>query len=63
MRPSQVAVPVHERSQAGEARRAAAWLSDSVGLSAEDAGRVAIVVTEAAANLRRMIVSMTPRSR
>lgn len=49
----QVAVTVQEKSQAGEARRAAAVLADRVRLSAEDAGRAAIVVTEAAGNLAK----------
>lgn len=53
MPPNQVAVPVHEESQAGQARRAAQTLSKRVGLDDEDAARVAIVVTEAARNLAK----------
>lgn len=49
----QIAVTVHEESQAGEARRAGQVLSKRVGLDDEDAARVAIVITEAARNLAK----------
>lgn len=53
MQSNQVAVAVHEESQAGEARRAAQLLSRRVGLDEEDAARVGIVITEAARNLAK----------
>lgn len=53
MQSDQVAVPVHEESQAGEARRAAQLLSKRIGLDSEDAARVGIVITEAARNLAK----------
>jgi anti-sigma regulatory factor (Ser/Thr protein kinase) len=49
--PEVVAIRVADPSQVGEARRAAALLSDAVGLDATTAGCVAIVVTELATNL------------
>ncbi|HET9250912.1 MAG TPA: ATP-binding protein [Candidatus Eisenbacteria bacterium] len=42
---------VGERSQAGDARRAALQLARQVGLGESDTGRVGLVVTEAATNL------------
>lgn len=53
MQSNQVVVPVHEESQAGEARRAAQILSKRVGLDEEEAARAAIVITEAARNLAK----------
>jgi anti-sigma regulatory factor (Ser/Thr protein kinase) len=47
----QVAIPVTESSQIGEARRAAARLSEHADLGETQAGRVAIIVTELATNL------------
>jgi anti-sigma regulatory factor (Ser/Thr protein kinase) len=44
-------IPVHERSQVGEARREAVRLAQSVNLDAASADRLALVVTEAATNL------------
>ena len=49
----QVSIPVTDKSQVGEARRAAASLSHSAGLSSTLAGHVAIIVTELANNLIR----------
>lgn len=46
-----VVVPVEESSQAGEARRAAVALAESLGFNETDQGRAALVVTEAATNL------------
>lgn len=48
---SGVAVPVSDPSQVGEARRAAAALADRLGFPEDAAGRLALVVTEAATNL------------
>lgn len=44
-------VPVTDMSQVGEARRVAKGVSERLGFDDEQAGRVAIVVTEAATNL------------
>ncbi len=46
-------IPVHEPSQVGEARRAAARLSGELRLDETAAGRVALIVTELAGNLAR----------
>src|SRR5262245_38968592 len=46
-----VALAVPESSQVGEARRAAVALADGLGFGEADAGKVALVVTEAASNL------------
>ena len=48
-----VRVPVQDGSQVGEARRAALRVAADRGLSEAEAGRLAIVVTEAAGNLAR----------
>jgi anti-sigma regulatory factor (Ser/Thr protein kinase) len=48
-----VAVAVTEASQVGEARRAAAALVGQLGFDATEAGKVALVVTEAANNLAK----------
>jgi anti-sigma regulatory factor (Ser/Thr protein kinase) len=48
-----IVLPIEEATQAGEARRAAATLAAGLGFSETDAGRVAIVVTEAAGNLAK----------
>lgn len=47
------AVDVHEASQVGEARRAAAQLAEEAGLDGTAAGRVALVATELGTNLVR----------
>jgi len=46
-------VRVEDASQAGEARRAAASVCHELGFSEVDAGRVSLLVTEAATNLAR----------
>jgi len=46
-----LAIPVHEMSQTGEARRSAAALAERLGFDSEESGRVGLVVTEAATNL------------
>ncbi|MCK6548577.1 ATP-binding protein [Myxococcota bacterium] len=46
-----VSLPISEASDIGEARRVAARLTSSLGFDATDAGRVALVVTEAATNI------------
>ncbi len=46
-------IPVHETSQIGEARRAAARLTSQLGFDEVAAGRAALVVTELASNLAR----------
>ena len=46
-------IPVHEASQVGEARRAAARLSSDLRFDELTAGRAALVVTELAGNLAR----------
>jgi anti-sigma regulatory factor (Ser/Thr protein kinase) len=46
-------IPVADASQVGEARRAVASLTAQMGIDEENAGRVAIVVTELAANVAR----------
>jgi len=48
-----IVLPIEEATQAGEARRAAATLAADLGFSDTNAGRVAIVVTEAAGNLAK----------
>jgi anti-sigma regulatory factor (Ser/Thr protein kinase) len=48
-----VRVPVQDGSQVGEARRAALRVAAGFGLSEAEAGRLAVVVTEAAGNLAR----------
>ncbi|HYJ33129.1 MAG TPA: ATP-binding protein [Candidatus Binatia bacterium] len=45
------AIPVREMSQAGQVRRAAAVLAESIGFDSEETGRVGLVATEAATNL------------
>jgi anti-sigma regulatory factor (Ser/Thr protein kinase) len=49
--PSQVLLEIEDRSQVGEARRAAAQLTDSLGFNETQAGKVALAVTEAATNI------------
>jgi len=46
-----VLLDIHDASGAGHARRTAADLAQDIGFSADDVGRLAIVVTEAATNL------------
>jgi len=49
----QIAVPVGEPNQAGEARRAAIRLAETIGFDEQARGEVAIVATELATNLAR----------
>src|SRR5690349_11774526 len=46
-------IPMVDASQPGEARRLAVSYCRSMGLSEEDAGRVALIVTELATNLAK----------
>jgi anti-sigma regulatory factor (Ser/Thr protein kinase) len=52
-RETSVLVPVRDGSQVGEARRAAVRFGAALGFGEADAGRLAIVATEAAGNLAR----------
>jgi len=49
--PLSLSLVVQERSAVGEARRAAASLTAQLGMSEEDGGRLALVLTEAANNV------------
>ena len=51
--PMSLELPVEDQSRVGEARRAAVTIAQDAGLDQEDAGRVALVVTELATNLAR----------
>lgn len=48
-----LSIPVTEASQVGEARRAAARLSEQLGFDEATAGRVAVIATELGTNLAR----------
>jgi anti-sigma regulatory factor (Ser/Thr protein kinase) len=47
----QTLIPIDDRSQVGEARRAAAQMAETLAFDATQAGKVAIAVTEAATNI------------
>ena len=49
--PSQVLIPIDDRSQVGEARRAALLMAESLAFDETQAGKVALAVTEAATNV------------
>lgn len=49
--PSQVMIQIDDRSQVGEARRAAALMAGSLAFEETQAGKVALAVTEAATNI------------
>jgi anti-sigma regulatory factor (Ser/Thr protein kinase) len=49
--PSQVLIPIEDRSQVGEARRAAAQMAEALVFEETQAGKVALAVTEAATNI------------
>jgi anti-sigma regulatory factor (Ser/Thr protein kinase) len=49
--PSQVVIQIEDRSQVGEARRAAARMAEALAFEETQAGKVALAVTEAAANI------------
>ena len=50
---SNILIRIEDASGAGEARRQAAALARSMGLSDEDSGKIAIIVTESATNIAR----------
>jgi anti-sigma regulatory factor (Ser/Thr protein kinase) len=49
--PSQVLIPIDDRSQVGEARRAALVMAESLSFDANQTGKIALAVTEAATNI------------
>jgi anti-sigma regulatory factor (Ser/Thr protein kinase) len=49
--PAQILIPIDDRSQVGEARRAGQEMATALGLGATQAGQVALAVTEAATNI------------
>ena len=49
--PSQVLIQIDDRTQVGEARRAAVEMAEALGLGDTQAGKVALAVTEAATNI------------
>lgn len=49
--PSQVLIQIDDRSQVGEARRAAARMAESLAFEETQAGKLALAVTEAATNI------------
>ena len=49
--PSQVLIPIDDRSQVGEARRTALRMAESLGFDATQTGKIALAVTEAATNI------------
>jgi len=49
--PAQVLIPIDDRTQVGEARRAGQEMAEALGLGATQAGQVALAVTEAATNI------------
>lgn len=49
--PSQILIPIDDRTQVGEARRAAVEMAAALGLGETQAGKVALAVTEAATNI------------
>jgi anti-sigma regulatory factor (Ser/Thr protein kinase) len=49
--PSQVLIQIEDRTQVGEARRAAVEMAAAIGLGETQAGKVALAVTEAATNI------------
>lgn len=49
--PSQVLIQIEDRSQVGEARRAAAQMAEALAFEATQAGKAALAVTEAATNI------------
>jgi len=50
---NQLCIPVHDSSQVGQARRAAADLSRRIGFDETQAGRIALAASEAATNLAK----------
>ena len=49
--PTQILIPIDDRTQVGEARRAAARMAETLAFDATQAGKVALAVTEAATNI------------
>jgi anti-sigma regulatory factor (Ser/Thr protein kinase) len=49
--PSQILVQIDERTQVGEARRAAVEMAEALGLGTTQGGKVALAATEAATNI------------
>jgi anti-sigma regulatory factor (Ser/Thr protein kinase) len=49
--PTQILIPIDDRTQVGEARRAAAQMAEALAFDASQAGKVALAVTEAATNI------------
>jgi anti-sigma regulatory factor (Ser/Thr protein kinase) len=49
--PTQTLIPIDDRTQVGEARRAAAQMAEALAFDATQAGKVALAVTEAATNI------------
>jgi anti-sigma regulatory factor (Ser/Thr protein kinase) len=49
--PAQILIPIDDRTQVGEARRAGQDMAEALGLGATQAGQVALAVTEAATNI------------
>jgi anti-sigma regulatory factor (Ser/Thr protein kinase) len=49
--PSQILIQIDDRTQVGEARRAAVGMAEALGLGQTQAGKVALAVTEAATNI------------
>ena len=49
--PSQVLIQIDDRSQVGEARRAAVEMAESLSFDATQAGKIALAATEAATNI------------
>ena len=49
--PSQVLIPIDDRSQVGEARRAALLMAEVLAFDATQTGKIALAVTEAATNI------------
>lgn len=49
--PAQILLQIDDRTQVGEARRAAVELAEALGLDTTQAGKVALAVTEAATNI------------
>ena len=49
--PLQVLIPIDDRSQVGEARRAALAMAESLAFDATQTGKIALAVTEAATNI------------
>ena len=49
--PSQILLQIDDRTQVGEARRAAVEMAEALGLGETQAGKVALAVTEAATNI------------